>query len=201
MWTRLALNSQRSTWLCLPTAGVKGVLHYTWLLTFFLSKWISKRQVAILFDYFFFPEMCCPVVSKEWDSDPWLCCCDAKSICGPGKVPVLRKECGGFVCLSLPCGIIFEKRNSINSTGPVNRLFPEKGALTWRSHHTYFCLNIWSLFLACVLTCLASCFSAPPCPPLLPLTAPCPPVPSSLDHPTFFSKVNTAGPVYQTQSR
>ena len=28
LWTRLALNSQRSACLCCPSAGIKGVLHH-----------------------------------------------------------------------------------------------------------------------------------------------------------------------------
>ena len=45
LWTRLALNSQRSAWLCLPSAGIKGMCHhflacfYIFLPCFCFSLW------------------------------------------------------------------------------------------------------------------------------------------------------------------
>lgn len=141
--------------------------------------------------------MCHLMISKEWDSGLWLCCFNAKSICrsqghcGPGKGPVLRKGmCGGFFCLSLPSRIVFEKRNSINSTGPVNNPLSRIRDSDWRSHHTYSCLNIRSLFPACTLTCWNSCFSPPSRPPLLHL----PPSTQFFGSPHIFLKWTLQGP-------
>jgi hypothetical protein len=44
MKTRLASNSQRSTCLCLRTAGTKGIHHYTWLNLFFKKRKHTKTE-------------------------------------------------------------------------------------------------------------------------------------------------------------
>ena len=38
IWTRLASNSQRSTYLYLLSAMIRGVRHHTWLLVFLCAK-------------------------------------------------------------------------------------------------------------------------------------------------------------------
>jgi hypothetical protein len=46
----LASNSQRSTWLCLPNAGIKGLSHHSPANTVFIKK-KKKKKNSILLDH------------------------------------------------------------------------------------------------------------------------------------------------------